>query len=48
MEWAPAHVTAAGVVPVRDSKDPAGPGLTLTPAAWAGFVAFAATHADVR
>jgi hypothetical protein len=28
----------AGVVAVRDSKDPAGPVLTFSPAAWAGFV----------
>ena len=27
-----------GVVPVRDSKVPAGPALMLTPAAWATFV----------
>ncbi|GGL87310.1 DUF397 domain-containing protein [Micromonospora yangpuensis] len=26
-----------GVVAVRDSKDPAGPALTFTPAAWATF-----------
>ncbi|WP_329109930.1 DUF397 domain-containing protein [Micromonospora sp. NBC_01699] len=28
----------SGVVGVRDSKDPSGPVLTFTPAAWAGFV----------
>ncbi|MCZ7428449.1 DUF397 domain-containing protein [Micromonospora sp. WMMA1949] len=28
-----------GVVGVRDSKDPAGPVLTFTPAAWTRFVA---------
>ncbi|SCG63763.1 DUF397 domain-containing protein [Micromonospora inositola] len=27
-----------GVVAVRDSKDPAGPALTFTPAAWRTFV----------
>ena len=27
------------VVPVRDSKDPAGPTLDFTPAAWRAFVA---------
>ncbi|MYV53064.1 DUF397 domain-containing protein [Streptomyces sp. SID3212] len=32
----------SGVVPVRDSKDPEGPVLMLSPHAWAGFVAFAA------
>jgi hypothetical protein len=28
----------AGIVAVRDSKDPAGPALTFTPTAWTGFV----------
>jgi len=28
----------AGVVGVRDSKDPAGPVLTISPSAWAAFV----------
>ncbi|KPC61158.1 DUF397 domain-containing protein [Streptomyces chattanoogensis] len=28
----------AGVIPVRDSKDPAGPHLVFGPAAWASFV----------
>ncbi|SIM83665.1 DUF397 domain-containing protein [Micromonospora cremea] len=27
-----------GLVAVRDSKDPAGPALTFSPAAWASFV----------
>ncbi len=27
-----------GAVPVRDSKNPAGPALVLTPTAWASFV----------
>ncbi|MCP3786407.1 DUF397 domain-containing protein [Micromonospora sp. A3M-1-15] len=31
----------AGVVAVRDSKDPAGPVLTFDPAAWTRFVATA-------
>ncbi|MCZ4097105.1 DUF397 domain-containing protein [Streptomyces sp. H39-C1] len=31
-------------VHVRDSKDPDGPALTFTPAAWAAFAAFAASH----
>ncbi|MEW2162476.1 DUF397 domain-containing protein [Streptomyces sp. NPDC007084] len=31
-----------GIVHVRDSKDTAGPRLTVTPGAWAGFVAYAA------
>ncbi|MER7418191.1 DUF397 domain-containing protein [Micromonospora peucetia] len=29
----------AGVVGVRDSKDPAGPALVFAPAAWRAFVA---------
>lgn len=29
----------SGVVPVRDSKDPAGPALTFTSDAWSAFVA---------
>ncbi|MEV0262929.1 DUF397 domain-containing protein [Streptomyces sp. NPDC050617] len=41
VEWAPA-VAATGVVPVRDSKDPNGPVLAVSPAAWSAFVAFAA------
>ncbi|MCE7082859.1 DUF397 domain-containing protein [Streptomyces sp. ST2-7A] len=38
VEWAPAHIAAHGVVPVRDSKNPNGPGLRLSPAGWIGFV----------
>ncbi|MEU7283207.1 DUF397 domain-containing protein [Streptomyces sp. NPDC045431] len=30
--------TCASTVHVRDSKDPAGPQLALSPAAWAAFV----------
>lgn len=30
---------ASRTVPVRDSKDPGGPVLTFTPAAWAEFLA---------
>ncbi|MGW6506581.1 DUF397 domain-containing protein [Streptomyces niveus] len=30
-----------GIVPVRDSKNPTGPVLALSPAAWAHFVAYA-------
>ncbi|GAA1881076.1 DUF397 domain-containing protein [Streptantibioticus ferralitis] len=36
------HPTA---VHIRDSKDPQGPTLTFTPAAWAAFAAFAAAQA---
>ncbi|AEW93771.1 DUF397 domain-containing protein [Streptantibioticus cattleyicolor] len=38
LEWAP-KFAPAGVVPVRDSKDPQGPALAFTTAAWAEFVA---------
>ncbi|MFF2328715.1 MULTISPECIES: DUF397 domain-containing protein [unclassified Streptomyces] len=31
-----------GLVPVRDSKVPAGPGLVVTAPAWTAFVGFAA------
>ncbi|WP_206507119.1 DUF397 domain-containing protein [Streptomyces chrestomyceticus] len=34
-------LTAHGTVPVRDSKAPDGPVLTLTPDAWAGLIEFA-------
>ncbi|MFE7334735.1 DUF397 domain-containing protein [Streptomyces griseus] len=36
--------TAPGAVHVRDSKNVQGPRLAVTPAAWAGFVAYAAAH----
>lgn len=29
---------SSGHVPVRDSKDPSGPALTFTPAAWTAFL----------
>ncbi|MGW6310661.1 DUF397 domain-containing protein [Streptomyces niveus] len=34
-------VGVPGIVPVRDSKNPTGPVLALSPAAWAHFVAYA-------
>ncbi|MER5882496.1 DUF397 domain-containing protein [Streptomyces sp. NPDC001941] len=37
VEWAPS-LSAAGSVPVRDSKRPGGPRLHLTPHAWTTFV----------
>ncbi|MEU7103468.1 DUF397 domain-containing protein [Streptomyces stramineus] len=37
VEWAPAFAPS-GVVPVRDSKNPAGPALLLSPSAWSTFV----------
>jgi hypothetical protein len=36
---------APGAVRVRDSKDPEGPQLAFSPAAWAAFVAYAADRA---
>ncbi|MEO3747179.1 DUF397 domain-containing protein [Plantactinospora sp. B5E13] len=33
-----------GHILVRDSKDPAGPSLTFTPAAWRNFVDLARQH----
>ncbi|MER7045766.1 DUF397 domain-containing protein [Streptomyces jumonjinensis] len=46
IEWAPAHATATGVVPVRDSKRPTGPVLTVSSTAFAGLVTLA-RNADV-
>ncbi|MFE9889053.1 DUF397 domain-containing protein [Streptomyces scopuliridis] len=36
------NLATSGIVPVRDSKTPAGPVLLLAPTAWNDFVAFAA------
>ncbi|MGQ4714331.1 DUF397 domain-containing protein [Streptomyces anulatus] len=36
--------TAPDTVHVRDSKNVQGPRLAVAPAAWAGFVAYAAAH----
>lgn len=36
--------TTPGAVHVRDSKNARGPRLAVAPAAWAGFVAYAAAH----
>ncbi|KPI08885.1 protein of unknown function DUF397 [Actinobacteria bacterium OK074] len=41
IEWAPEYASAHGVVPLRDSKNPGGPTLTLSPAGFAGLVALA-------
>lgn len=38
IEWSPATLASAGVVPVRDSKDPEGPALLFRPDAFAAFV----------
>ncbi|MER5770331.1 DUF397 domain-containing protein [Streptomyces sp. NPDC001985] len=40
VEWAPAHASGHGVVPVRDSKAP-GTVLMVSPAAFAGLVEMA-------
>lgn len=37
LEWAPGSAPS-GFVPVRDSKNPSGPVLTFTTAAWSAFV----------
>lgn len=39
VEWTPRSVIAHGVVPIRDSKNPQGPTLTLPPRAWTSFIA---------
>ncbi|MGW7001844.1 DUF397 domain-containing protein [Streptomyces sp. NPDC054933] len=39
MEFARNLASTSGVVPVRDSKDPNGPALTFSTAAWSKFVA---------
>ncbi|MET8831868.1 DUF397 domain-containing protein [Streptomyces sp. NPDC004610] len=41
VEWAPEHATATGVVPVRDSKRPNGPALSISDRAFAALVALA-------
>ncbi|MGK5531102.1 DUF397 domain-containing protein [Streptomyces sp. URMC 129] len=38
VEWAPGMAVASGVVPVRDSKDSAGPALAVPVGAWETFV----------
>lgn len=39
VEWAPSLVSRLGAVPIRDSKDPSGPALAFSPAAFSAFVA---------
>ncbi|MEY6565632.1 DUF397 domain-containing protein [Streptomyces sp. PGLac3x] len=41
IEWAATHAAAYGQVPVRDSKDTARPGFTVTAPAWSAFVDYA-------
>ncbi|OCC07932.1 DUF397 domain-containing protein [Streptomyces sp. PTY087I2] len=38
VEWAPRTASATGIVPVRDSKNPEGPVLTVRAAAFSTFV----------
>ncbi|MEV1049119.1 DUF397 domain-containing protein [Streptomyces sp. NPDC049916] len=39
VEWAPATAPTTGTVPVRDSKNPDGPVLTLPATAFSAFIA---------
>ncbi|MCM2391033.1 DUF397 domain-containing protein [Streptomyces albipurpureus] len=39
VEWAPAHATTTGTIPVRDSKNPSGPVLNLPVNAFTSFTA---------
>ncbi|MFJ4687937.1 DUF397 domain-containing protein [Streptomyces sp. NPDC088789] len=41
VEWAPEGATAAGIVPIRDSKCPDGPVLVVSTSAFTGLVALA-------
>ncbi|MER6910698.1 DUF397 domain-containing protein [Streptomyces sp. NPDC000594] len=43
VEWAPAHATTTGTVPLRDSKRPHGPVLLVSTTAFAGLVTLART-----
>ncbi|GLF97258.1 DUF397 domain-containing protein [Streptomyces yaizuensis] len=45
VEWAPEHATTTGIVPVRDSKSPDGPVLTVSATAFAGLVTLARSAA---
>lgn len=38
LEWAPTSAAVSGRVPVRDSKVPEGPALSLSASAWSAFV----------
>ncbi|WKK21650.1 DUF397 domain-containing protein [Streptomyces olivoreticuli] len=38
VDWAPKVAAAGGIVPIRDSKNPAGPTLSLPPRAWSSFI----------
>ncbi|GGZ26290.1 hypothetical protein GCM10010387_19490 [Streptomyces inusitatus] len=45
VEWAPDYVSTTSIVPVRDSKNPAGPTLMVSPSAFAGLVTLARSSA---
>ncbi|OKI10114.1 DUF397 domain-containing protein [Streptomyces sp. CB02923] len=38
VEWAPTQATITGIVPVRDSKDPNGPALSVPSRSFAEFI----------
>jgi hypothetical protein len=38
VEWSPGLAAISTTVPVRDSKNPDGPALTVTPGTWSAFV----------
>ncbi len=38
LEWSPSSYSTSGTVPVRDSKDPQGPALLFSGAAFSSFV----------
>ncbi|MCS0637042.1 DUF397 domain-containing protein [Streptomyces sp. LP05-1] len=46
VQWAPGYADAHSLVPVRDSKNPGGPALMLTPESWTGLVEFA-RHSEI-
>ncbi|MFJ9032682.1 DUF397 domain-containing protein [Streptomyces sp. NPDC102274] len=45
VEWSPSYAHAHNLVPIRDSKAPHLPHLTVPPRAWTDFLAFATSHA---
>ncbi|GLF97862.1 DUF397 domain-containing protein [Streptomyces yaizuensis] len=45
VEWAPAHASTTGTVPVRDSKRSDGPVLMLSTTAFTGLVTLAKEYA---
>ncbi|GGZ53204.1 hypothetical protein GCM10010387_54230 [Streptomyces inusitatus] len=41
VEWAPDHTSTTGTIPIRDSKNPTGPTLMLSPSAFTGLLTLA-------